>query len=123
MSRVKRGVMTHKRHKKLLKATKGYRHGRHKIFRLAKQAWLKAGQHAYRDRRRKKREFRGLWIIRLNAAVRMHGLNYRDFIAGLKAKKIELNRKVLSELAVQSPAEFTKIVEQVRDISTVPKSS
>lgn len=114
MARVKRGLMTHKRHSKMLKATKGYRHGRKKIFRLAKQAWLKAGQHAYKDRRRKKREFRSLWIIRLNAAVRTHGMNYRDFIAGLATAKLNLNRKVLSELAVQSPEEFAKVVEKVK---------
>jgi len=114
MARVKRGLMAHKRHQKMLQATKGYRHGRKKIFRLAKQAWLKAGQHAYKDRRRKKRDFRGLWIIRLNAAVRVHGLNYRDFIAGLKKANLDLNRKVLSELAVQSPEQFTEVVEKVK---------
>lgn len=118
MPRVKRGMIAHKRHKNLLKLTKGYRHRRKNVYRLAKQAWLKAGEHAYRDRRRKKRVMRALWIIRLNAAVREHGLNYRDFIAGLKSANIQLNRKVLSELALTAPDEFTVVIDRVKQLAT-----
>ncbi|MBI4175304.1 50S ribosomal protein L20 [Candidatus Berkelbacteria bacterium] len=118
MARVKRGVIAHKRHKNLLKATKGYRHGRKKLFRLAKQAWLKAGEHAFAHRRTKKRDFRGLWIIRLNAAVRHHDLSYSQFIHGLKLAEITLDRKVLSQLAVQEPVEFTQVVERVKTALT-----
>lgn len=114
MTRVKRGLIAHKRHKNLLAQTKGYRHGRKKIFRLAKQAWLKAGQHAFAHRRAKKRDFRGLWIIRINAGARANGLSYSQFIKGLKAAKIELDRKVLAQLAYEVPAEFTAIAERAK---------
>lgn len=114
MPRVKRGTLVKKRHKKLLRETKGYKHGRKKLFKRAKEAWLKAGQHAYRDRRRKKREFRGLWIQQLNAAVRAEDLRYSEFINGLKKAKIELNRKVLAQLAQEEPEAFQKITNKVK---------
>ena len=114
MSRVKRGVMVRKKHKKLLKLTKGYRHGRKNLVKVAQQAAFRAGQHAYRDRRNKKRVFRALWIVRLNAAVRAQGLTYSKFIKLLKDNKIELDRKVLADLALNNPEEFTKIVEKVK---------
>ncbi len=106
--------MVRKRHKTLLKLTKGYRHGRKNLYRQAKQAMLKAGQNAFRDRRSKKRTFRRLWIVRLNAAVRAHGLTYRDFIAKATVMNLGLNRKVLSELAVKSPDQFQVVVEKVK---------
>lgn len=112
--RVKRGVMVKKRHKKILSLTKGYRHGRKNLIKRAKEALLKAGTNAYRDRKNKKREFRGLWIIRINAALKEYNLSYSKFIKGLKDKKIELDRKVLSELAAKYPDEFKKIVEKVK---------
>lgn len=111
MARVKRGVAAHKRHKNLLAKTKGYRHGRKKVYRLAKQAWLKASQHAYAHRREKKRDFRGLWIIRINAASRAHDLSYSQFMRGLKLASIELDRKVLAQLALGEPAEFTRLAD------------
>ena len=114
MARIKRGLQVHKRHKKVLKLTKGYKLGRSKLYRQAKQALLKAGQYAYRDRRNKKRTFRALWIVQLNAAVRAQDLNYRDFIYGLKIANIGMNRKVLADLSIKAPAEFTKIVEQAK---------
>lgn len=114
MARVKRGTIVRKRHKKLLRATKGYKHGRRKLFKRAKEAWLKAGLHAYRDRRRKKREFRSLWITQLNAAVRAEDLKYSEFVNGLKKAKIELNRKILAELAQKEPVEFHRIVEKAK---------
>lgn len=114
MSRIKRGTIRAKKRQRLLRLTKGYKHGRKNLVKQAKQAVLRAGQHAYRDRRRKKREFRALWIIRLNAAVRQHGLIYRDFIYGLKKANLELNRKVLSELAIKAPEEFEKITQRVK---------
>lgn len=112
--RVKRSVTARKRHKKVFRLTKGFKLGRKNIYRLAKQAAIKAGQYSYRDRRSKKREFRRLWIVQLNAAVRLHGLNYRDFIAGLKKTGLALNRKVLARLSAVAPAEFTKIIESVK---------
>lgn len=114
MPRVKRGTQVRKRHATLLRLTKGYRHGRKNLFRQAKQAMLKAGQHAFRDRRTKKRVFRRLWIVRLNAAVRAHGLTYQDFITRATALNLGLNRKVLSELAQQSPEQFTAVVDRVK---------
>lgn len=111
MTRIKRGVMAHKRRKYLLKETKGYTFGRSKKYRAAKQAYIKAGVYAYRDRRVRKREFRKLWIIRLNAACRELGLSYGKFIAGLGHAKIELDRKILAELCVNHPKTFAKIVE------------
>ncbi len=114
MTRVTRGLIAHKRHKNLLAKTKGYRHGRKNIYRLAKQAWLKASQHAYAHRRTKKRDFRGLWIIRVNAAVRAHDLSYSQFIHGLKLAKIELDRKILAQLALEEPQEFSLVIDQVK---------
>lgn len=110
--RVKRGVTTNRRHKKVLKAAKGMQHNRRRSFRLAKQGVIRALQYAYRDRRNKKRNFRQLWITRINAATREHGVSYSAFMSGLKANKIELDRKILSELAVNHPkviAELTKL--------------
>ena len=101
MSRVKRGVQAKKRHKKILKLAKGYRGARSRTFKVANQAVLKAGQYAYRDRKVKKRTFRSLWIIRINAAVREHGLSYSVFMNGLKKANIDLDRRVLANMAVE----------------------
>jgi large subunit ribosomal protein L20 len=114
MSRVKRGVAASKRRKKVLKAAKGYMWHRKSAFRAAKEALLKAGKYAYRDRRTKKRTFRHLWILRLNAALRAHGEKYSAFIAKMTAKKVEVDRKVLSEMAANNPAEFGLFVEKVK---------
>ena len=114
MARVKRGTMTKKRHKNVLKAAKGFRWGRKKLYTKAKEAVIKAGKYAHRDRRAKKRTFRRLWITRLNTALRLHGLKYRDFIALGKKKNIELDRKVLSEMAVENPTVFKAFLEKVR---------
>ncbi len=114
MTRVKRGVMTKKRHKNVLQAAKGFRWGRKNLFTKAKEALIKAGTYARRDRRAKKRDFRRLWITRLNTALRLHGMMYREFIALEKTKSIELDRKVLSELAVENPDVFKKFVESVK---------
>ena len=107
--------MVRKRHKALLKLTKGYKHGRKNLFRQAKQAMLKAGENAFRDRRAKKRTFRRLWIVRLNAAVRAHGMTYHEFVAKANTMELGLNRKALSELAQVSPEQFTKIVDKVKN--------
>lgn len=114
MPRVKRGIQSKKTHKNLLAKTKGYRHGRKSLVRMAKQAASKAGQYAYRDRRNKKRDFRGLWIIQINAACRLNDITYSVFMAGLKDKKIELDRKVLADLAQNNPNEFKKLVDKVK---------
>lgn len=114
MTRVKRGITTKKRHKNVLKAAKGFRWGRKNLFTKAKEAVIKAGKYAHRDRRAKKRTFRRLWITRLNIALRTHGLMYRDFIALEKTKHIELDRKVLSELAVENPEVFKAFAEKVK---------
>ncbi|MFA5124571.1 MAG: 50S ribosomal protein L20 [Patescibacteria group bacterium] len=114
MPRVKRGVMHAKRRKNLLKTTKGFERGRKKLIKLAKTASIKAGANALRDRRAKKRTTRTLWQIQLNAAVREYGLSYSKFIAGLKKAKIDLDRKVLAQLAQKEPAVFAKIVEKVK---------
>lgn len=106
--------MTKKRHKNVLKAAKGYRWGRKNLFRKAKEAVIKAGTYARRDRRAKKRDFRRLWITRLNIALRLHGMRYREFIALGKAKNIALDRKVLSEMAVENPEVFKTFVEKVK---------
>jgi len=107
-------MMVRKRHKALLALTKGYKHGRKNLYRQAKQAMLKAGQHAFRDRRAKKRNMRRLFIARLNAAVRLHGLSYSVFIDKAAKMNLGLNRKVLSELAQQNPTAFTEVVEKVK---------
>jgi len=114
MPRVKRGVTARARHKKVIAAAKGYRGRRGNVFRIAKQAVMRAGQYAYRDRRNKKRTFRALWITRINAAVREHDMTYSVFIAGLKKAAIELDRKVLADLAVRDKAGFAAIVQQAR---------
>ncbi len=114
MPRVKRGVTAHARHKKVLDLAKGYRGRRSTVYRVAKEAVMRAGQYAYRDRRNRKRVFRALWITRINAAVREHGLTYSVFINGLMKAEIEIDRKVLSELAVNDKAAFGAIVEQVK---------
>src|SRR6476469_4817270 len=111
--RVKRGVTARARHKKVLKAAKGMQHNRTRSFRLAKQAVIRALQYAYRDRRNKKRDLRGLWITRINAAAREQGTTYGKLIASLKAANVELDRKVLAELAVSEPAAFAAIVKNV----------
>jgi large subunit ribosomal protein L20 len=110
MPRVKRGVTAHRRHKKILKQAKGYYGARSRVFRVAKQAVIKAGQYAYRDRRQRKRQFRALWITRINAASRANGLNYSRFIAGLKKADIALDRRVLADIAVYDKAAFSAIV-------------
>ena len=114
MARVKRAVTAHAKHKKVLKAAKGYYGRRKNTIRVAKQAVEKANQYAYRDRKRRKRTFRALWIQRLNAAVRPFDLNYSKFIAGLSKAGIEVDRKVLSDLAITQPAAFEAIVSQAK---------
>ncbi|MEE4349662.1 MAG: 50S ribosomal protein L20 [Pacificimonas sp.] len=114
MARIKRGVTTHARHKKILKQAKGYQGRRKNTIRVAMQAVDKAGQYAYRDRKVKKRNFRALWIQRINAAVREEGLTYSRFMAGVKAAGIELDRKVLADLAMNENAAFKTIVKQAR---------
>ena len=114
MARVKRGVTTHARHKKVTDAAKGYYGRRKNTFRAAIQAVEKAGQYAYRDRRNKKRDFRKLWIQRINAAARLHGLTYSRFIGGLNKAGIALDRKVLADIAVHEPDVFQSLVEQAQ---------
>ena len=114
MPRVKRGVTARARHKKVLALAKGYRGRRKNVFRIAKQAVMKAGQYAYRDRRTRKRVFRQLWIARINAAARGLGLSYSKFMAGLKKASIDIDRKVLADLAVNDPAAFGGIVAKVK---------
>jgi large subunit ribosomal protein L20 len=109
--RVKRGVPARNRHKKILKKTKGMGHARRTSFRLAKQAVIRAMQYAYRDRRNRKRDIRSLWITRINAASRQHGLSYSVFMSKLKAAGVELDRKTLSELAINEPKAFKALVE------------
>jgi large subunit ribosomal protein L20 len=114
MPRVKRGVTAKARHKKIMKQAKGYYGARSRVYRVAKQAVIKAGQYAYRDRRQKKRQFRALWITRINAAARECGLSYSRFIDGLKKAEIELDRKVLADMAVHDKQAFAAIAEQVK---------
>ncbi|GAB6033864.1 50S ribosomal protein L20 [Galenea microaerophila] len=114
MARVKRGVIARKRHKKVLKQAKGYYGARRKVFRVAKQAVTKAGQYAYRDRRQRKRQFRRLWIARINAAARLNGLTYSRFINGLNKAGIEVDRKVLSDIAVHDAEAFSAIAEKAK---------
>ena len=114
MARVKRGVTAHAKHKKVYKAAKGYYGRRKNTIRVAKQAVEKAGQYAFRDRKRRKRNFRALWIQRLNAAVRPFGLNYSKFIDGLSKAGLIVDRKVLSDLAITQPAAFQAIVEKAK---------
>ncbi len=114
MARVKRGVIARRRHNKVLKAAKGYYGARRKVFRVAKQAVIKAGQYAYRDRRNKKRNFRRLWIARINAAARMNGMTYSRFINGCNKADIAVDRKVLADIAVHDAAAFTAIAEKAK---------
>jgi large subunit ribosomal protein L20 len=114
MPRVKRGVTARARHKKVLAMAKGFRGRRKNVYRIAKQAVMKAGQYAYRDRRAKKRVFRRLWIARINAASRNLGITYSRFMAGLKKAAIEIDRKVLADMAVNDPAAFGSIVEKAK---------
>ncbi|MCH9692163.1 MAG: 50S ribosomal protein L20 [Gammaproteobacteria bacterium] len=114
MARVKRGVEARRRHKKILKQAKGYYGARSRIFRVAKQAVIKAGQYAYRDRRVKKRNFRALWITRINAQSRVEGMSYSRLIAGLKKAQISLDRRVLADLAVYDKVAFAAVVEKAK---------
>jgi large subunit ribosomal protein L20 len=114
MPRVKRGVTARARHKKVLAQTKGFTQRRKNVYRVAKQALMKAGQYAYRDRRARKRVFRALWIARINAAVREQGLTYSAFMAGLKKAAIEIDRKVLADMAVLDKPGFAAVVEKVK---------
>lgn len=112
MPRVKRGVTAHARHKKVLEQAKGYRGRRKNVYRVAVQAVTKAGQYAYRDRRQRKRQFRSLWIIRINAAARNHGLSYSQFINGLNRAGVEVDRKMLADLAVHDKDAFARLAAQ-----------
>jgi large subunit ribosomal protein L20 len=114
MPRVKRGVTARARHKKVLAKSKGFRGRRGNVYRVAKEAVMKAGQYAYRDRRNKKRDIRALWITRINAAVRELGMSYSAFMAGLKKANIEIDRKVLADLAVLDKPAFAKIAGQIK---------
>ena len=115
MPRVKRGVTARARHKKVLDQAKGYRGRRKNVYRIAKEAVMKAGQYAYRDRRNKKRDFRRLWITRINAAARQEGLSYSQFMHGLRLAGIELDRKVLADIAVRDPETFRRFAEKARE--------
>ena len=114
MPRVKRGVTAHAKHKKVLAKAKGYYNARRKTYRAAKQAVIKAGQYAYRDRRAKKRDFRALWIARINAAARGHELSYSRLIAGLRMAGVEIDRKLLADLAIHDANAFGVIAEQAK---------
>ena len=114
MPRVRRGVTAHARHKKVLNLAKGYRGRRKNVYRIAKEAVMKAGEYAYRDRRQKKRQFRALWITRINAAARECGLSYSVFMRGLKKAAIEVDRKVLADIAVFDKPTFVKLAEQAK---------
>ena len=114
MPRVKRGVTARARHKKVLARAKGYYGARSRVFRVANQAVIKAGQYAYRDRRQRRREFRALWIIRVNAAAREHGLSYSTFINGLKKASITIDRKVLADIAVHDRTAFAALAEAAK---------
>ncbi len=114
MARVKRGVMTHKRHKKIIDQAKGYWGGRHRLFKTAKEAVMHAGQYAYRDRRNRKRDFRRLWITRISAACRIRDMRYSEFIDGLTKSGVEVDRKILAHLAVEDAAGFDQLVQVAR---------
>lgn len=114
MARVKRGVVAHRRHKKILKQAKGYYGARSRIFRVAKQAVIKAGQYAYRDRKQKKRVFRALWITRINAQARLNDISYSRLIAGLKKAEIVIDRRVLADLAVNDKDAFAAVVQEAK---------
>jgi len=112
--RIKRGVNAAKKRRAVLKSAKGYRGAKSKLYRVAREQVMKSGQYAYIGRKQKKRDFRALWITRINAACRLNGISYSKFIAGLKAKNIDLNRKVLADMAVRQPEAFTTLVNQVK---------
>ena len=114
MARVSRGVTAHARHKKVIKLAKGYYGRRKNVFRVAVQAVERGMQYSYRDRRKRKSDFRGLWIQRINAGVRMHGMTYSQFISGLKKSSIEIDRKILAELAVNQPDAFKALIEKAQ---------
>jgi large subunit ribosomal protein L20 len=114
MPRVKRGVIARARHKKVLKAAKGYRGRRKNVYRVAKQAVMKAGQYAYRDRRQKKRQFRALWIARINAGARLNGLSYSRMIDGLKKAQVIIDRRVLADIAMHDAVAFTALAEKAK---------
>ncbi|MDX1801310.1 MAG: 50S ribosomal protein L20 [Marinobacter sp.] len=114
MARVKRGVVARRRHKKILNQAKGYYGARSRVYRVAKQAVIKAGQYAYRDRRNRKRAFRALWIARINAGARANGLSYSRLIAGLKKANVEIDRKVLADLAMNEQQAFSAVVEKAK---------
>jgi large subunit ribosomal protein L20 len=114
MPRIKRGVMARARHKEILSKAKGYRGARSRVLRVAKQAVTKAGQYAYRDRRQRKRQFRALWIVRINAGARDNGLSYSRLMNGLKRANIEIDRKVLADMAIFDKAAFTQLAEQAK---------
>ena len=114
MARVKRGVTAKQRHKKILAQAKGYYGARSRVFRVAKQAVIKAAQYAYRDRRQRKRQFRALWIVRINAAARLCGLSYSQFMSGLKKASIEVDRKILADLAVFDKPAFDQLAEKAK---------
>jgi large subunit ribosomal protein L20 len=114
MARVSRGVQAHAKHKKILKKAKGYYGACSKVYRVAKQAVIKAGQYAYRDRRQRRRQFRRLWIVRINAEARNNGLSYSQFINGLNKAGVEIDRKVLSDIAIFDKDAFAKIADQAK---------
>jgi large subunit ribosomal protein L20 len=114
MPRAKKGAARKRAKKRVFKAAKGYVGGRSRLYRTAKEALMRSGQFAYRDRKRRKRDFRRLWIVRINAAVRQHGMNYSQFIAGLQKAKVEVNRKMLADIAVTDPAAFEQLVDLAR---------
>lgn len=123
MARVKRGVIAGARHKKILKKAKGYYNARRKVFRTAKQAVIKAGQYAYTGRKLKKRDYRALWITRINAAARLHGLSYSKLIAGLNAAGLTIDRKVLADLAIHDAAAFGVIAERAKSSLPAQKAA
>ncbi|HSX19999.1 MAG TPA: 50S ribosomal protein L20 [Gammaproteobacteria bacterium] len=114
MSRVKRGVTAKARHKKVLELAKGYYGHRSRVYRVAKQAVIKASQYAYRDRKQRKRQFRALWVARINAAARLNGITYSRLVAGLRKAAIEIDRKVLSDIAIRDASAFAKIADQAK---------
>ncbi len=114
MARVKRGVVAHRRHKKVMALAKGYYGARSRVYRVAVQAVMKAGQYAYRDRRQKKRQFRALWIARINAGARLNGLSYSRMINGLKKANIALDRRVLADIAMHDAVAFTALAEKAK---------
>ena len=114
MPRVKRGVPAHKKHKKVLEAVKGHKGAKSKLFRPAHESLMKSLRYAYRDRRVRKRDFRRLWIVRIGAAARQNGMNYNQFIFGLKQAGVDMDRKILADLAIQDPAAFTRLAETAK---------